>query len=266
MSTHLSVVPSTTSRNAATALPLPATDAQGDYELSIFLDFDFQDYGARRTGGNARVTYGQYQIAAGREDGAWRMQVRQVLAEDAKSGEHIFGPDLMDVQDQTEGPDPLALLQTLLGGHAMLNGTQVIRGLRHHELDALTAASPELKAELITLLSRDYMEPGGEFARWFGRWVLTASAADIDGYFHTNPYYMELAQRVRAENLVGKALVARRAEIRAFFDAMEALPEDDPALASYAADLRSLLTDRRNSGPGLRLGAAVRGSCRGERP
>jgi hypothetical protein len=235
MSTHLTVVPSTTSQDAPNIAPPRSPDAAGDYELTIFLDFDFQDYSDRRPGAWWPATYGRYVVAAGRKDGAWRMNVRQVLADDEKHGDHIYGPDLMDVDDQIEGPDALALLQTLLGGQAVLDGTQVIQGLSQRELAALAAASPELKAELIALMSRDYAYDA--FARWFGRWALTASAEDIDGFYHTDPRYMELAARVRDENLAGKAFAAYRArKLAALGVRPEALADAEPALANFAAD------------------------------
>jgi hypothetical protein len=187
-------------------IPASALDAFGDYELTINLDFDFQDYSDRHTSGETRMTYGQYVISAGRENGAWRMHVQQVLADDDESGEHIFGPELIDVRDQTDGPDPLALLQGLLGGQAVLNGTRVIRGLSVFELRALAAASSETKAALIGLMQRNGWDRADHFATRFGRWALTASAVELDGFWHSDASYRELAARVRGEKLAGKAL------------------------------------------------------------
>jgi hypothetical protein len=216
-------------------------DQRGDYELTIFLDIDFQDYRTRDTIGRTTPTYGQYEVAAGRENGAWRMHVRQVLAEDAKSGEHIYGPALMDMRDQTAGPDPLALLQSLLGGQAVLDGSQVIRGLRPYELDALHAASPALQTDLLALMQRDWMVPGGDHARWFGRWLLTASVAELDGFFTTNPEHMALAARVRAENLSGKALEAELGRVRGELDMMERVAARDTSAAqAFMADQASM--------------------------
>jgi len=75
------------------------------------------------------------------------------------------------------------------------------------------------------------------FPQWFGRRVLTATAEDIDGFYHANPDSLELAARVRAENLRGKALARVRAEIRALPYAMDdAVPDAEPTLLSLAAD------------------------------
>ena len=75
------------------------------------------------------------------------------------------------------------------------------------------------------------------FPQWFGRRVLTATSEDIDGFYHANPDSLELAARVRAENLRGKALARVRAEIRALLYAMDdAVPDAEPTLLSLAAD------------------------------
>jgi hypothetical protein len=199
----------------------PDRDELGDYELTVFLDFDFQDYRARGSDARRSPTYGQYEVAAGRENGAWRMRVQQVLAEDPHSGEHVYGPVLMVVHDQADGPDPLALLQQLLGGQAVFDGSQVIRGLRPYELDALHAASPVLQGELLALMQQDWTVPGGDHARWFGRWLLTASAAEIDGLFTTKQEDMALAARVRGEDLTGKALAVELGRVRHALAMME---------------------------------------------
>jgi hypothetical protein len=55
-----------------------------------------------------------YSIDAGRVDGAWSLRVSPWngrLEEDV-----LTGPPVVDLREQTEGPDPLALLRALLTG------------------------------------------------------------------------------------------------------------------------------------------------------
>lgn len=201
---------------AAPEVAASATDPGGDYELTITLEFDFQEYSRRGTGVPTPATYGQYQIGAGRKDGAWRMYVQRFLADDWDAGEHVFNELIeYDVVDQLTGPDPLALMQALLGGQAVLDGTRVIHGLNRHELAALRLASPELRDELIALMGRNGLAKADNFANWFGRWALTAPKRDLEGFWHTNPSYQELAARVKSERLFAKAMAEQASEMAA---------------------------------------------------
>ncbi len=196
-----------------TTLAAGTPDVDGDYELTIFLTYDLQDGSARRTGGTTQITYGQFEVAAGRENGAWRMRVQQVLVDD---DEPVYGPDVLDVRDQTDGPDPLALLQGLLAGHVALDGSRVVSGLSARQVHALHALPADLRGALLGLMRRDDDDDDDDtFGRWFGRWALTASATELDGFSTTNAAYMTLAARVRAENLPARWAAHERDELLA---------------------------------------------------
>jgi hypothetical protein len=203
----------------ASALP----SGPEDYELTVWVRYDLQNYDPRRTGDASTATYGEFVVEAGREDGAWRMRVQQVLVEDDEGGESVSGPDLLDVRDQVDGPDPLALLQGLLAGHVVMDGSRVIRTLSQRQIAALHVLPPDLRAELIGLMQRN---DNDTFAHWFGRWALTATGEDFDGLFHTDAYYMELAARVRAENVPGKLAAQERDRFLAMAAALDRIATD----------------------------------------
>jgi hypothetical protein len=205
----------------------PASGAPAwDYEVSIDLTFDFEDYSARENGLPGRATSGRYAVAAGRKGGAWRMRVDRVVAECAASGEVIAEPVGYDVAGQTGGPDPLALLHALLGNRAVLDGTRYVRDLDARELAALRLASPALRAELVDLMQRERDADGDGFAAWFGRWALTASPADLAGGFsHSDPRYAALAARIADERLHAKVLAAEARGAALHAEALAALAE-----------------------------------------
>jgi hypothetical protein len=73
----------------------------------------------------------------------------------------------------------------------------------------------------------------------------------VDGLYVTNPYSMDLATRIRAENLAAKAIAAYRARMRDARDAMdEILIGEAPTMPFLAASWPWVTTDRRDSGPG----------------
>lgn len=107
---------------ATTLQDAAADDGLGDYELTIMVSFDFQHLSAPRLNGLTPATYGAFAVEGGRVDGVHRLRVYPVLT-GFDDGDLHLGPALVDVRDQTEGPDAVALLQSLLGGHAVLDGS-----------------------------------------------------------------------------------------------------------------------------------------------
>ena len=93
----------------------------GDYTLSIDISIDRQDDRLGPDGHWAldrqEPFYGTYEIAAGRRDGRWYLMVSPTTTDEVGDIQ-TAGPPVVDLRDQTEGPDPLALLRALLTGSA----------------------------------------------------------------------------------------------------------------------------------------------------
>ena len=110
-----------TTNQTTSAFPELADLDGGDYTLSIDISIDRQDDRRSLDGlflpdGQAPF-YGAYEIAAGRRDGRWYLMVSPTTTDEVGDIQ-TAGPPVVDLRDQTEGPDPLALLRALLTGSA----------------------------------------------------------------------------------------------------------------------------------------------------
>ncbi len=94
-------------------------DDTGDSCLSVWVEFDRQDDhrgpGGRFLPDNLAPCIGAYIVNAGREDGAWRLRVSRWRG-DEEDGTNITNPPIVNLQNQTEGTDPLTALWLLLSG------------------------------------------------------------------------------------------------------------------------------------------------------
>ena len=110
--------------------PFPELAAAGDdgYDLSVWLTFTLNRYPAGVVAAES-VEDRQLCIEAGRSDGRWQLRVspwtgslpdEDVLAE----------PPIVDLRDQTEGPDPLTLLRALLPACDLTPGRCVRKKIR----------------------------------------------------------------------------------------------------------------------------------------
>jgi hypothetical protein len=101
-----------------TAAPFPELDDAGDgtYDLCVFLTVILSRYpgnGVADAPGEIR----EYCIESGRSRSGWHLRVSPwngSLTDD----DVLTGPPVVDRRDQTEGPDPLTLLRTLLTGES----------------------------------------------------------------------------------------------------------------------------------------------------
>jgi hypothetical protein len=101
-----------------TTAPFPELEAAGDgtYDLCVWLTFNCVRYaGSATLAGSDEMR--EYCIESGRSRGGWHLRVSPwngSLTDD----DVLTGPPVVDLRDQTEGPDPLALLRALLTGES----------------------------------------------------------------------------------------------------------------------------------------------------
>jgi hypothetical protein len=98
--------------------PFPEIEDAGDgtCDLCVWLTFNCVRYAGSATlaGWDAMV---EYCIESGRGPGGWHLRVSPwngSLTDD----DVLTGPPVVDLRDQTEGPDPLTLLRALLTGES----------------------------------------------------------------------------------------------------------------------------------------------------
>ena len=101
----------------ADAAELVARDHDG-YDLTVFLNVDLVRYPGDIVNADMRATTSDLCIEAGRTDGAWSLRVSP-WSGSTEDDDVLPGPLLVDLKNQTTGPDPLTLLQALLGGQAV---------------------------------------------------------------------------------------------------------------------------------------------------
>jgi len=98
------------------AKPFPElADPPADYEMSIWLNFTFNDYRETPAGVWLPVVCGDYVLECGREAGRWRLGVSPRVGEENDGGD-VLDPPVLDARDQIAGDDPLALMRALLSG------------------------------------------------------------------------------------------------------------------------------------------------------
>jgi hypothetical protein len=99
-----------------TIAPFAELNVAGDdaYDLSVFLTFILTPYPA---GGVADVLDETRElcIEASRNHGAWSLRVSPWNG-NLEDDDVLTGPPVVDVREQTDGPDPLTLLRALLSG------------------------------------------------------------------------------------------------------------------------------------------------------
>jgi hypothetical protein len=107
----------TTTRNDANEAigQLCFADPAGDYELTIWIQFAFDNYTKDASGHWSPVQAGDFVIAAGRLDGAWRFALMPRVT-GADTGDHDVEEPILILRDQRGGAEPLALLRALLTG------------------------------------------------------------------------------------------------------------------------------------------------------
>jgi hypothetical protein len=103
--------------HGATSTPFPELEDAGDiYDLCVFLTVILsRDPGDGVADAPGKIR--EYCIESGRNRGAWHLRVSPwngSLTDD----DVLTGPPVVDRRDQTEGPDPLALLRALLTGES----------------------------------------------------------------------------------------------------------------------------------------------------
>ena len=100
--------------HAAVSSPFDGLDiSKGNWELSLILDVDRQDYRDKPWSEFS----GEYTIAAASRDGRWRLCVQPVIGYD-EDGLVQQGAPLIDLRDQTTRPTPLEWLTGLMSGGA----------------------------------------------------------------------------------------------------------------------------------------------------
>jgi len=113
----------TTEQTDTTGTPFAelAVPDTGDYTVTCFISIDRQD---ERRGPDGHFVpdqgppfYGAFCVEAGRESGVWSLRVSPWSGE-FESDNVLTGPPVVYLTDQTDGPDPLALLRALLTGTA----------------------------------------------------------------------------------------------------------------------------------------------------
>lgn len=87
----------------------------GDYELTLWVHFDYENYTREETGHWPAAEEGDFVIEAGRKDGVWRIRLRPRVPGTEKRDD-IFAKPVIEMRDQPGGGDPLALLRALLTG------------------------------------------------------------------------------------------------------------------------------------------------------
>jgi len=134
--------------SSSSAAHFPTIPADEDYAICAWVEVDLNRYppGEPWSPQSVRV---KYFLEAGRTAGAWRLLLQQVLVEDGVGGLDILGPALIDVEGQTDSSEPLALLQTVLGGQMALDPQRWIHELPEDEIAVLHALSPEDQAAVI---------------------------------------------------------------------------------------------------------------------
>lgn len=114
-------------------------ETEGDYELTIEISFDLQQYSApdakrsrgmplpiglsrpyeRHPDSQWAAHYGEFTLECGRRDGRWRSRLLPLFErpDDRADDDHpIFGASLTDWREQDGAGDPLSLLIALLAG------------------------------------------------------------------------------------------------------------------------------------------------------
>lgn len=99
----------------APAAPFAELHTLANYELTVTVDFDFQNYATDEQNRWVAPTAGAYRVEAGREACRWRTRVARVIGKN-EEGFAVTEPPPVDVRDQDAGPDPLTLLRALLTG------------------------------------------------------------------------------------------------------------------------------------------------------
>jgi hypothetical protein len=99
-----------------TVAPFPELAAGGNdaYDLSVWLTFTLSRYPAGVIAAES-VEERQLCIEAGRSNGAWSLRVSPWTGS-LSDDDVLAGPPVVDLRRQSEGPDPLSLLQALLAG------------------------------------------------------------------------------------------------------------------------------------------------------
>jgi hypothetical protein len=147
--------------SAAPAAPdLGPIPADHDYEFTAYVELTIGHWlpHAPNAGGGT-VTAGTYQdadakylLTGGREGGAWHLRLVPILVEDRVHGIDIEAPAVIDLNGQTAGTEPLALLQAALGGQLPTPGNRCIYDLTEREFAALTALPEHAQAGIIAAL------------------------------------------------------------------------------------------------------------------
>ena len=99
----------------ADAAELVARDHDG-YDLTVFLNVDVVRYPGDIVNADAQSTSRDYCIEAGCRHGAWNLRLSPWNG--SMDGD-VTGPPLVDLKNQTAGPDPLTLLRALVAGQAV---------------------------------------------------------------------------------------------------------------------------------------------------
>ena len=109
----------TTNRTITTPFPELADFDGGDYEFCVDISVDRQDIRRGPDGDlladRQEPFFGTYEMAAGRLGGRWSLMVSPTTTDEFGDIQNA-GPPVVDLRDQTAGPDPLALLRALLTG------------------------------------------------------------------------------------------------------------------------------------------------------
>jgi hypothetical protein len=97
------------------AAPFPEfADLDGAYDLSVWLTFNLVRYPSGVVVDVPDETR-EYCMEAGRHHGAWHLRVSPWTGS-LTDDDVLAGPPVVDLRDQSEGPDPLTLLRALLSG------------------------------------------------------------------------------------------------------------------------------------------------------
>ena len=101
----------------ANAAELVASGNDG-YDLTVFLSVDVVRYPGDIVDADMQSTSRDYCIEAGCMHCAWSLRLSPWNGS-LEGDDVLTGPPLVDLKDQTTGPDPLTLLRALLAGQAV---------------------------------------------------------------------------------------------------------------------------------------------------
>lgn len=189
----------------------PADPLAGeDYQLTITVEYALRR-GVTPLPGDATTsspfTFARYRIEGYREAGVWGMRILPVLTltDDDTEG---CGDPVFEVQDQSTGLDPFALLDRLLGGRAVHADGDLVLPSALDWNNARHAASPALRAEL------DAMSQSGEsFQQSLAYQSLQATPDELDRMTKSYPEHAGFLGRVRDEGLLAHAQAQREEEL-----------------------------------------------------